>query len=175
MMSPEKFIADWMQAFQHDMIRGFDESIQKAKLSNTDELRQSLRSKAHTDEARGIFFMVVYFKTYGRLQDMRRHYDGKAGGEEMVQALWEWAQKRGVDKFVKGKYNDMFEGVAASRILNAIAWGTIKKYNQKSPRKRSWYNKTKSRMIEKGYVQLLEGYKVHVLRDYADAFSPVTT
>lgn len=170
-MTPQDFIAAWIRAFAPEMVRGLDQAILKRKLTDTDALRRSLYAKVTAVPEQGVYFMVLFFETYGRYQDMNRDYRGHAGGEDMVEELFQWAQRHGIEKFTRGKFAQLYEGVPLSRILNAIAWGTIRKYNLQKPKKRPWYNRTKAKLIAQGYNQLLQGYAAHVLDDFSKNFN----
>lgn len=162
-MTPEVFIDTWIRAFQYEMVTDLKQSIRKARLENSGDLANSVYTRVNSQPNNGIFFMMVFFKEYGRWQDMRRDMS-HSGGDEMVQALFDWAQEKGLDKFARNGYADKYAGLPPSRILNAIAWGTIRKYSKKAPRKRGWYNKQKERTIERGYAQLIEGYNERVVQ-----------
>jgi hypothetical protein len=163
-MTPNEFIAQWIKGFQYTLIKDFSDAIKRTDLENTGDLLRSLYAKVNAQPQRSIFFMTVFFNTYGRYQDMRRQYDGNAGGDDMVEELFQWAQREGVEKFMKGKYNELYDGESLSRVLNSIAWGIIRKYNQQSPKRRRWYNKTKERSLNKGYRELVQGYSEAMLK-----------
>jgi hypothetical protein len=40
-----------------------------------------------------------------------------------------------------------------------VAWGIIRKLNKEKPKKRRWWNRGKTRDINKGYAELLKGFR----------------
>lgn len=167
-MTPQAFIDAWIRSFQYEMVADLRQSMRKAKLENSGELEQSVRTRVNSQPDNGIFFMMVFFKEYGRYQDMKRDMS-HSGGEDMVEALFQWAQRKGLDTFARKEYADKYAGQPMSRILNAIVWGTIKKYRKQPPKKRGWYAKQKGRTINRGYAQLIDGYNTRVLEAARDA------
>lgn len=161
-MTPESFIDAWIRSFQYEMVRDLRDSVRKAKLENSGELERSIYTRVNSQPDRGVFFMMVFFKEYGRYQDMRRDMSN-AGGEDMVEALYQWAQEKGLDKFAKKQFAEKYGNQPMSRILNAIVWGTIRKMKLKPPRKRGWYARQSNKTIQRGYVDLRVGYSAHVL------------
>lgn len=157
-MTANEFIAAQLRIFAREFIQNRKKDIVSRDLRNTEALLRSLYAKVQADPQRGIFFMTVFFNTYGRYQDMRRRYT-TAGGQEMEQALEEWAAKEGLGKFVKGKYSGIYANQPPQRILNAIAWGIIRKLKDTgASRKRGWWNRGKERDISNFYDVLLRGY-----------------
>jgi hypothetical protein len=167
-MTPQGFIDAWIRSFQYEMVRDLRDSMRRAKLENSGDLERSLYTRVNSQPDNGIFFMMVFFKEYGRFQDMKRDMS-HAGGEDMVEALFQWAQKKGLDKFAKKQFADKYGNQSITRILNAIVWGTIRKMKMNPPKKRAWYTKQKGRTINRGYAQLIEGYNTRVLEAARDA------
>lgn len=164
-MNANDFIAAQLRIFARDFIQNRAKDIVARDLRNTEALLRSLYAKVQADPQHGIFFMTVFFNTYGRYQDMRRRYT-KAGGQEMEQALEEWAKKEGLGKFSKGRYAGIYAGQSPQRILNAIAWGIIRKLNRTgASRKRGWWNRGKERDISDFYDVLLRGYRDAILAE----------
>ena len=161
-MTPESFIHTWITAFQYEMIKDLRQSVRDAKLENSNALERSINTRVNSQPDRGVFFMMVFFKEYGRYQDMKRDMSG-SGGEDMVEALYQWAQEKGLDKFAKKQFAEKYGNQPMSRILNAIVWGTIRKMKLKPPRKRGWYARQSNKTIQRGYADLLTGYSAHVL------------
>lgn len=160
-MTPNEFIAAEIRDFAKYFVANRQQDIRKAKLINTEELLERLYAKVQADPQRGIYFMWVFARNYGRWQDMRRRYV-QVGGDEMVKDLEVWAEKEGVGNFQKkGKRN--YPGIYAKqppkRILNRIAWGIIRKYKDRNTApKRGWWNRGKTRDIENFYDTLLRGF-----------------
>lgn len=164
-MTPNEFIASQLRIFAKEFIQHRAKDIVARDLRNTEALLRSLYAKVQTQPDRGIFLMTVFFRSYGRYQDMRRRYT-HAGGKEMEQALEEWAAKEGVNKFVKGRYTGVYAGQPSERILNSVAWGIIRKLkNTGASKKRGWYNKGKNRDINVFYDVLLRGYSEAILAE----------
>lgn len=162
-MTPHEYIAAELRQFAVEFIRNRKRDVIARDLKNTEALLRSLYAKVQTQPERGIFFMTVFFRDYGRYQDIRRRYS-KAGGAEMEQLLEEWAAKEGVEKFRKGRYAGLYAGQPTPRILNAIAWGVIRKLKTTgASKKRGWWNKGKIRDIETFYDLLLRGYTEAIL------------
>jgi hypothetical protein len=167
-MSPEQFIATWLRNFAPQFLNNRKADIFKANrqgedLYNSGDLLRSLRQDTKTDEPNWQFMMSVYFRLYGRYQDMKRNYRGHAGGSDMIEALKDWAEREGLQRFKNTRrgndYGDAYEGMSDERLKNAIAWGIVKKYNKQNPKRRKWWNKGKTRDLNKGYRELLKGFR----------------
>jgi hypothetical protein len=162
-MTPNEYIAAELRQFAREFIQNRTKDIVKRDLRNTESLLRSLYAKVQAQPQQGIAFMTVFFNTYGRYQDMRRRYV-RPGGTEMEQALKEWAEKEGIGKFRKGRYSGVYATMPQQHILNAIAWGIIRKYKfQGTARKKGWWNKGKERDITNFYEHLLRGYQEAIL------------
>lgn len=160
-MTPNEFLAAELRDFAKYFVANRQADIRRLKLLNTQELLQGLYAKVQADPARGIFFMYVFARNYGRWQDMRRRYV-QVGGEDMVQQLEAWAAREGIENFSKKgrrNYSAEYKGQPPERILNRIAWGIIRKYRDRNTaRKRGWWNRGKTRDIENFYDTLLRGF-----------------
>lgn len=164
-----KFIEPWLRQFAQEFVRNRVRDIYKRELVNTDALARSVSAKVNADASRGIFYMLVYANTYGRYQDMRRRYN-KIGGEQMVEDLEAWVEQEGVAKFMKGQYSGVYKKMTKSQVLNSIAWGTIRKTGKRgTTRKRSWWNKGKTRDIENFYDVVLKLMKEEVPKQIAQS------
>lgn len=162
--TPFQEVDYWFRQFAREFVANRQRDVAKRDLQNSDFLMQSLYAKVNSQPDRGLFFMTFFAANYGRYQDMRRRYV-QVGGQDMEQALEEWAAQEGADKFRKGKYAGIYGKMPSQRMLNRIAWGIMNKYRQKSPRKRSWYNKGKTKDIENFYDLLLRVYRDAVLAE----------
>lgn len=160
-MTPNEFLAAELRDFARSFVANRQADIRKRDLLNTEQLLQGLYAKVQADPQRGIYFMYVFARNYGRYQDMRRRYV-QVGGAEMVADLEAWAKKEGLGKFTqKGRrdYAGIYRAQTPERILNRIAWGIIRKYQNKATApKRGWWNKGKTRDIENFYDSLLRGF-----------------
>lgn len=164
-MTANDFIAGQLRIFAREFIRNRAKDIVARDLRNTEALLRSLFAKVQADPERGIFFMTVFFRNYGRYQDMRRRYT-HAGGVEMEELLKQWAAKEGVGKFRRGRYAGIYAGKSDQQVLNAIAWGIIRKLKDTgTSRKRGWYNRGKERDISAFYDVLLRGYRDAILAE----------
>lgn len=168
--TPFQEVDHWFRQFAREFVASRQRDVLKADLQNTEFLLQSLYAKVISEPQRGLFLMTFFAANYGRYQDMRRRY-GKVGGSDMEQALEEWAANEGADKFRKGKYTGIYGKMPTQRMLNRIAWGIINKYRLKSPRKRGWYNRGKTRDIEDFYDLLLRVWRDAVLAETKQAFT----
>lgn len=154
-MTLNESIDVFFRQFAQEFVRNRARDIRDRKLINTEDLLRSLYAKVNSDPANGRFLMLVFFKTYGRYQDMSRVYT-KAGGEEMIQLLEDWVGKEGVEKFKKGKYAARLSNKTTRQVKNAVAWGIVNKLKtQPRTRKRSWWNKGKTKDIENFYDVLI--------------------
>jgi hypothetical protein len=145
----------FFRQFAQEFVRNRARDIRDKGLLNSEDLLRSLYAKVNSDPANGRFLMLVFVKTYGRYQDMRRQYT-KAGGEEMIKMLEEWVGKEGVDKFKKGKYAERLSNKTPQQVKNAVAWGIARKLTRSTgTRKRSWWNKGKTKDIENFYDVLV--------------------
>lgn len=145
----------FFRQFAREFIQHRAADILKRDLRNTDSLLNSLYAKVITEPDNAVFLMLVFAKTYGRYQDMRRRYT-KAGGEEMIKALEDWVGKEGVNKFRKGKYAPRLATMTDQQVKNAVAWGISRKLKRiPGTRKRGWWNRGKTRDIENFYDVLL--------------------
>jgi hypothetical protein len=158
-MTTNEAIALALRDFAKEFVANRKSDVLKRNLRNTDGLLESLYAKVNADPKRGIFLMNAFANTYGRYHDMRRLYSN-VGGPEMLAALKMWADKEGLGNFNKGKYSAKNAGLPPEQIREAIAWGTIRKLRtQPGTRKRSWWNKGKTRDIEVFYDHLLRVYQ----------------
>lgn len=168
-MTPEQFLSKWLREFSPQFVENRKRDVRDKDLDNSSALLHSLRETHHADEGQWQFMMTVYFRLYGRYQDMRRDYRGHAGGSEMVQALGEWAEREGLAKFRRiRKGDDGLLNMSDERLKNAVAWGIIKKYNAKRPKKRRWWNRGKTKDINRGYTELLKGFRKAVQENAID-------
>jgi hypothetical protein len=157
--TPDEAISGWLRIFANEFLQNRRNDIVKRGLVNSTDLIRSLSAKVNTQPDKGLHFVVFFAKSYGRLQDMRRRYN-QVGGEDMVEALKQWAENEGLAKFQgtnRGKdYAFENAGQPRERVLNRIAWGIIRNYaNKGTAPKRSWWNKGKTRDIEVGYDLLI--------------------
>lgn len=170
-MTPNEFIAAELRDFAKYFVFNRQQDIRRLKLLNTQELLERLYAKVQTDPQRGIYFMTVFARNYGRWQDMRRRYV-QVGGDDMVKELEAWAAREGVDKFTKKgrrNYSGIYKGQPPERILNRIAWGIIRKYRDRNTApKRGWWNRGKTRDIENFYDTLLRGISESVAQEAAN-------
>ena len=145
----------FFRQFAQEFVRNRAKDIRARGLLNTEDLLRSLYAKVTSEPEAGRFLMLVFAKTYGRYQDMRRQYT-KAGGEEMIRMLEEWVGKEGVEKFKKGNYAARLSDLSPQQVKNAVAWGIARKLTRvPGTRKRSWWNKGKTRDIENFYDVLI--------------------
>ena len=145
----------FFRQFAQEFVRNRANDIRARLLTNTEDLLRSLYAKVNSDPANGRFLMLVFAKTYGRYQDMRRQYT-KAGGEEMIKMLEEWVGTEGVEKFKKGKYSERLSKLTPQQVKNAVAWGIARKLTKvPATRKRVWWNKGKTKDIEEFYDVLI--------------------
>lgn len=121
------------------------------------------RTQNQTDDPE-ILRMVMYFRDYGRFQDMRKRGGGSAGGSEMLTALQDWVQSIGIQSFMRGDYAAKFAGKSETRIAYEIAWGIITNYRKSPPKPVKWWNKHKTREIQKFYRLLISAY-TNMMRD----------
>jgi len=141
----------FFRQFAREFVQNRAKDIRARGLLNSEDLLRSLYAKVTSEPQAGRFLMLVFAKTYGRYQDMRRQYT-KAGGEEMIRLLEEWVEKEGVQKFQKGKYAARLSTLSPQQVKNAVAWGIARKLTRsQGTRKRSWWNKGKTRDIENFY------------------------
>lgn len=161
-MTPNEVIDGWFRQFAREFVAHRQRDVLQRELENSEFLLRSLYAKVNSQPDRGLFLMTFFAANYGRYQDMRRRYT-RVGGEDMEQALEEWAAREGSDKFRKGKYAGVYSKMPSQRVLNRIAWGIMNKYRIKSPRKRGWYNKGKTKDIENFYDLLLRVWRDAVL------------
>jgi hypothetical protein len=148
----------WIRLFAKEFVDNRQRDILNRGLINTENLRNSMYAKVHSDTQRDIYFTTIHFPTYGRFQDMNRRYV-KAGGPEMVTNIEAWAAKEGAAKFRKGEYAEKYKGYTDQEVNRAVAWGIIKKLpTLDRTRKRSWWNKGKTKDIEVYYDLLLRMY-----------------
>jgi hypothetical protein len=124
------------------------------------------RAQNQTDDPE-ILRMVMYFRDYGRFQDMRRRGGGSAGGTDMLNALQDWVQKIGIQSFMRGDYAARFAGKSETRIAYEIAWGIITNYRKFPPKPVKWWNKHKTREYQKLYRLLISAY-TNMMRDAVD-------
>lgn len=170
-MSPNETISIFLRDFAKEFVANRRADVVKRDLRNTDALLRSIHASVNAQPDRGVFFMVVFANAYGRWQDMRRRYN-KAGGKEMIDALKRWAILEGLDKFRKGRYAAKYAGQSDERVLGAIAWGLARKLKGSSgTRKRSWWNKGKTKDIEVFYDVLLRAYAESVLNEIGTALT----
>jgi hypothetical protein len=154
-MTLNESIDVFFRQFAQEFVRNRARDIRDRQLLNTEDLLRSLYAKVNSDPANGRFLILVFFKTYGRYQDMSRVYT-KAGGQEMIQLLEDWVGKEGVEKFKKGKYAARLSNKTPQQVKNAVAWGIVNKLkNQPRTRKRAWWNKGKTKDIENFYDVLI--------------------
>jgi len=145
----------FFRQFAQEFVRNRAKDIRARLLTNTEDLLRSLYAKVNSDPANGRFLMLVFAKTYGRYQDMRRQYT-KAGGEEMIKMLEDWVGTEGVQKFKKGKYAERLSQLTPQQVKNAVAWGIARKLTKvPATRKRVWWNKGKTKDIEEFYDVLI--------------------
>ena len=158
----QQFLDTALRQFAKEFIKNRTVDIIKTGLTNEKDLLNSLKAQVLNDPERGIYMMLVAFNNYGRIQDMakRRVSYKDAGGAEMIEWLIEWVQKKGLEKFKKGKYAKQYEGKSDTRIAYMIAWGVLKNLKKNGKRKkRGWYNTGKERDINNFYDFVLRGYK----------------
>lgn len=162
MASPsQQFLDTALRQFAKEFIKNRTVDIVRADLKNQGDLLNSLKAQVLNDPARGVYVMLVAFNQYGRIQDMaRRRVNYKdAGGREMIEYLIEWIEKKGIEKFKRGKYGERYQGRSDERIANMIAWGIVKKLQVKGKRrKRGWYNTGKEKDLNNFLSYLLRGY-----------------
>ncbi len=154
-MALNNTIDDFFRDFAREFIRNRARDIRDRGLLNTNALLNSLYAKVINEPSKGVFLMLVFARTYGRYQDMRRKYT-KAGGDELIKSLEEWVGKEGIEKFKRGKYAARLSDLPPQKVQNAVAWGIARKLTRvPGTRKRSWWNKGKTRDIENFYDTLL--------------------
>lgn len=161
-MTPDQAISGWLRILAREFVANRAKDIRQRKLLNTELLISSLSAKVNSQPERGIHFMVFYSLAYGRYQDMRRRYT-RAGGEEMIKLLEQWADREGVGNFTRRgvrDYSGIYRNQPKARILNRIAWGIANRYRDKGTApKKGWYNKGKTKDIETQYDVLLRIWK----------------
>jgi hypothetical protein len=162
------FLSGQLRIFAKEFVRNRRYDILKLggdKLINKSELLKSIDGKTTINEAEGLWMMRVWFNPSGRYQDMKRQYDGHAGGTDMIKELEEWAKKEGVEKFKKGKFVAKYAKMNDQAIFNQIAWGIVKKLNRtQKTQSIKWYNKGKTKDIN-------NFYEIVVLRGISDAIA----
>lgn len=173
-MTPDQAISGWLRIFAKEFLVNRARDIVQQGLINTEDLLRSLDAKVNSSPENGIHFMVFFARNYGRFQDMRRRYS-RVGGEELVEALEDWIKQEGVGKFTqknKKDYAKIYKGQPPERIINKIAWGIIRKYEQKgTARKRSWYNRGKERDINTQYDVLNRIWSEAVAQQHKNAYT----
>jgi hypothetical protein len=172
-MSPNETVADAIREFAGYFVSQRRLDIRKLRLENSEDLRRSLYARVNAQPNRGIFIMTVFARGYGRYQDMRRRYDDP-GGEEYREALEEWIQMKGIERFLKGKYRKKYVNTPEPKLLGAIAWGIMQKNAERSPRKRRWWNRGKTANIERFYAILIRDYSKAVLAEQARKIEGLT-
>lgn len=154
-MALNNAIDGFFRDFAREFIRNRANDIRARNLTNTNALLNSLYAKVLNEPSQGVFLVLIFARTYGRYQDMRRKYT-KAGGDEMIKSLEEWVGAEGVEKFKRGKYAERLRDLPPQKVQNAVAWGIARKLTRvPGTRKRSWWNKGKTRDIENFYDTLL--------------------
>ena len=168
-MTPEQFLSKWLREFSPQFIENRKRDVRARDLDNSGALERSLRETHRADEGKWAFMMTVYFRLYGRYQDMKRDYRGHAGGSDMVKALGDWAEREGLAQFRRPRKSDgELMNMSDERLKNWVAWGIIKKYNTTKPKKRRWWNRGKTRDINQGYRELLKGFREVVQQNAKD-------
>lgn len=171
--TPDQAISGWLRIFAKEFLTNRARDIVKQGLINTEDLIRSLDAKVNSSPENGIHFMVFFARNYGRYQDMKRRYN-RVGGEEMIQDLKDWVEKEGVGGFIKkGRkdYAKMYRGQPSERIINQIAWGIVRKYQDKGTApKRGWYNRGKTRDIDTQYDVLLRIWSEAAANQHKQAY-----
>lgn len=159
----------WLRVFAKEFIQNRTKDILKRDIRNTDALLRSLQARVINEPEQGVFVMLVFAKTYGRYQDMRRTYT-KAGGDEMIQLLEEWVGKEGVAKFRRGRYAQRFAGLTDQQVANRVAWGITQKLKRiPGTKKRGWWNRGKTRDIENFYDLILRVAQEAIVHEMKNA------
>lgn len=165
MSEVNSFLDFAIREFSKEFIRNRATDIRRADVVNTEELLNSLYARVNSQPERIIFFMTVFLKTRGRYPEIRRRYT-KAGGEEMIQELEEWATTEGIEKFRRGRYGRKYADMSDAEVASAVAWGIVKRMKRTgTARRKSWWNKGKTRDIENFYDYILRGFAEATLAD----------
>lgn len=109
----------------------------------------------------GVAQIMVDFRDYLRLRDMRRTSRENHLGKDALARLKKWIEREGVQNFLSGykyptkvrKKGGRLADVSTTRIINNIAWGiSVKKSKIKPVR---WYNRKKGHEIYRLYGSLV--------------------
>ena len=160
-----------LRAFTLDFVTNRKRDIVKADVVNTSALLNSVYGKNHVDVERNIYMSTIFLKSYGRYTDMRMRYT-RAGGEEMIEDLKDWAKTEGTSKFRQhtairkaGKNRP----ISDERVAEIVAWGIVRRLKNKGTnRRKSWWNKGKTRDIENFYDTLLLRWPEAVAKESAE-------
>lgn len=149
-------IERWATQFLTD-IRAEAARIPRASGAGADSFDIQLMSMSSA----GVAQIMVDFKDYLRLRDMRRTTRDKYMDKDALARLKEWIERKGIQNFLSGyKYplqvrrkGGGLVDVSTTRIINNIAWGISSKKNKIKPVK--WYNRKKGTDIYRLYSRLV--------------------
>ncbi|MBL7780693.1 MAG: hypothetical protein JNM22_05700 [Saprospiraceae bacterium] len=143
----QKFIGEEGQKWAAEFIAFRRSWLASKKIDASGELSSSLQSEINDQVQGEVVEILMEFADHGRYIDMRR-LKPAAGGGEYLNMLIEWMQRKGLEqRFIAGFVRRHNLNKAPQDVLNRAAWGIIKKRSLGRPRRRTWYNKPKSRGI----------------------------
>jgi hypothetical protein len=146
-------IREWAPDFVQQLIESAEKHIDPATGSDSNIRAEIVRASLSTAAE-----VIVSFKTYLRLFDMRR-----VDRSTMVNVddLRDWVRRVGPDKFI-AKYKGRTD-ISETQLINNIAWSIARK--KRKHRRRRWYNQLKGQEVYSLYFTILGRMQREALRE----------
>lgn len=135
------------------------ESLGKVKLQASSDLINSVAASV-SRSGDDLAMLQLAFNDSGRYADLR--YINRKN-QISVPEIEEWIRSKGVASFKAGYKRKI--PVSDAKLINAIAWGIVKKKLQQKHKRRRWYAKSVGRDINNLYDTLVERYQEFILQD----------
>jgi hypothetical protein len=135
------------------------ESLGKVKLQASSDLIRSVAADV-SRSGDDLALLQLAFNDSGRYSDL--NYINRKN-QVPVEEIEDWIRAKGVGSFKSGFKRKI--PVSDAKLINAIAWGIVKKKLQQNHKRRRWYAKSVGRDINNLYDTLVERYQEFILQD----------
>ncbi len=158
----EQTVTDWT----HELVEQRIAAVKKAKLIASGEL-QNIRGHIVKGAIRDGAKMELFFREYGRIQDMKRTSFTE---DTPVSKIIEWIESKGLQKF-KNRFSKLYGKIPSSnaRFIHQLAWSI--KSGKRKKRRRKWYSKGTWGAIYGLYDDLLIGLSDPALQKAKEALT----
>ena len=156
-LTETQFIHLALTEFAEELIRQRQENIRAVKATASEELLRSYDYEIRKQTTSQTAAAFISFADYARYIDMKRL--NRTGKSIPVDEIKDWIKEKGFDAFRRKPKDSQGNPLTGSRLLNALAWGIVRKKKGRIKNKRKAIQGGTENLYGRLIRQLARGYK----------------